>query len=229
MADLVHPAPPPVLLPTTDGRAFPVRRVLAIGKNYADHVAEMGGDPKASTPVFFSKPVDAVICPTAAAPHVPYPPQTENLHYEGEIVLALTAGGLNLSEEAASGAIGGLALGCDLTRRDLQAAARDAGTPWDMAKGFDHSAVIGAVTMGAALAPDATFSLSVNDSIRQRAEIVDMIWPPAAIVSRLSTFVRLAPGDLIFTGTPEGVGPLRSGDKVAIDGAGLTPLTFEIV
>lgn len=229
MTSFVFEPPAPVTVPTTDGRLLPVRRVLCIGKNYADHVREMGDDPKTTPPVFFTKPADAVIVPTAQAPGVPYPQATENLHYEGEIVLALKGGGRDLSVEEAEAAIYGAGLGCDLTRRDLQHAAKSKGMPWDMAKGFDHSAVMGAIMPGTSLGDDMSLKTRINGEVRQQAVVGAMIWPPAEIVAKLSHLVELKPGDLIFTGTPEGVGPLCRGDKVEIAAGHLPELHFDIV
>lgn len=228
MPDYVIPPRPPVSVPTTDGQLFPVRRIYLIGRNYADHVREMGGDPKKDPPVFFGKPPDSVIVPTADNPFVPYAPATADFHYEAEIVLALKSGGTALTEREAEELVWGTAVGCDLTRRDLQRSAKDAGAPWDMAKGFDDSAVLGRLQKGAALTEEMQLSLSLNGETRQHTTIEDMIWSPAEILSGLSKLARLEPGDLIFTGTPDGVGPLSRGDKVEISATGLPTLNFTI-
>jgi fumarylpyruvate hydrolase len=228
MPDYVVPPPATPAVPVLGGGLFPVRRIFCIGKNYADHVKEMGGDPADTPPVFFTKPADAVICPSDASPAVAMPPRTQNLHYEGEIVLALSSGGRDLDEDAARRAVFGCALGCDLTRRDLQHAAKEKGAPWDMAKGFDESAVMGPITRGHALGDDDALRLLVNDELRQQATVGEMIFPPARIISELSTYVTLAPGDLVYTGTPKGVGALVPGDRVRIELDGLEPLSFRM-
>jgi fumarylpyruvate hydrolase len=224
------PPPPPAVAVHGGGGAFPVRRIFCIGKNYADHVAEMGGDPKADPPVFFTKPADAVV---AAGAVVPYPPATDNFHYEGELVVALKSGGRDLPDAKSAGAlIFGHAAGCDLTRRDLQAAAKKAGGPWDAAKAFDHSAPIGPVArvedVPSARLAEARLRLCVNGAEKQSAPLAAMIWKTPEIIMELSKLFELRAGDLIFTGTPAGVGALKPGDavKVAIDG--LPPLDFRI-
>jgi fumarylpyruvate hydrolase len=193
---------------TTD--RFPIRRIYCVGLNYADHAREMGNDPKRDPPFFFSKPPDAVV---ASGARLPFPLKTADFHHEVELVVALGAGGTNIRAEDAAAMIFGHAVGLDLTRRDLQASAKKAGRPWDMAKGFDHSAPIGALTLGI---PPATapISLSVNGQVRQSGDLADMIWKVPEIIAILSTFVALAPGDLIFTGTPSGVGPIARGESL---------------
>ena len=216
MVALVFPALPTVTLPVT-GRAerFTIRRIFCVGRNYAEHTKEMGGDPEKEAPFFFTKPADAVV---ESGSRIPYPPATSNLHHEGELVVAIGKGGAMVSEEGAVAMIWGHAAGNDLTRRDLQAEAKANRRPWDMAKGFDKSAVVGPIRPGAL--PDARLRCSVNGAVRQEASISDMIWTPAAIIAALSQMVSLSPGDLIFTGTPAGVGPLNRGDtcKVEIEG-----------
>lgn len=216
MVALVFPALPTVTLPVT-GRAerFPVRRIFCVGRNYDDHTREMGGEPGTEPPFFFTKPADAVV---ESGSRIPYPTATTNLHHEAELVVAIGKSGAMVDEVDAPAMIWGHATGNDLTRRDLQAAAKAARRPWDMAKGFDKSAVLGAVRPGPL--PDAGLRCTVNGVTRQEARLSDMIWSPAAIIAALSQLVSLAPGDLIFTGTPAGVGPLKRGDtcKVEIDG-----------
>ncbi|GAB4526214.1 MAG: fumarylacetoacetate hydrolase family protein [Amphiplicatus sp.] len=208
---------------------FPVRRIFCVGKNYAEHVREMGADPRESPPVFFTKPADAVVESGAA---IPYPPCTDNLHYEGELVLALKAGGRDIaSPQEAERLVFGYAAGCDLTRRDLQAAAKHAGAPWDAAKAFDRSAPLGAIARkeGRPLGGDARLILSVNGEIRQDAALREMIWSPAEILIALSRLFELRPGDLVFTGTPAGVGPLVPGDRVEVRIGALPALGFSIL
>ncbi|MBA3908424.1 MAG: fumarylacetoacetate hydrolase [Rhodobacter sp.] len=216
MVALVFPALPTVTLPVT-GRAerFPIRRIFCVGRNYADHAKEMGGDSGKEPPFFFSKPADAIV---ESGSRIPYPPATTNLHHEAELVLAIGKNGAMVSEADAPAMIWGHATGNDLTRRDLQAEAKAARRPWDMAKGFDKSAVVGAIRPGPM--PDAMLRCTVNGALRQEARLSDMIWSPAAIIAALSQLVSLSAGDLIFTGTPAGVGALNRGDtcKVEIDG-----------
>lgn len=227
---LVFDAHPPAFVPVHNGGMFPVRRIFCVGKNYAEHVKEMGGDPKASSPVFFTKPADAIV---VGGNDVPYPQATDNLHFEGELVVALGKGGQDLqSREDAGSLIFGTACGCDLTRRDLQHAAKKAGIPWDTAKGFDHSAPIGTIGRWQDFPPNdfdaAHLVTRVNDEVRQDAPLTSMIWTVPEIIIALSKFFELKSGDLIFTGTPEGVGPLVPGDKVAIEIGSLPPLRFSI-
>lgn len=227
---LVFDAPPAIRAAVLGGDEFPVRRIFCIGRNYADHVREMGGDPKADQPVFFTKPADAIV---ASGSVFKYPQATANLHYEGELVIALKDGGRDIgSHEDAVALIFGQAAGCDLTRRDLQAAAKKAGGPWDAAKGFDNSAPIGPIAriedFPLELIGDAHLVLSVNGKERQRAALKGMIWSPAEIIMALSRLFELKAGDLIFTGTPQGVGPLVRGDRVEVMIGALPPLEFSI-
>jgi fumarylpyruvate hydrolase len=204
---------------------FQVRRIYCVGRNYADHAREMGGDPQRELPFFFSKPADAVV---PSGWRLPFPVKTSELHHEVELVIALNKGGANIHAADASSMIFGYAVGIDLTRRDLQAEAKETGRPWDMAKGFDHSAPVGAITRGL---PPATGSitLTIDGNLRQRGDLKDMIWSVAEIIAALSTYVELAPGDLIFTGTPAGVGPIRRGETVRGMIVGTEPIavTFE--
>jgi fumarylpyruvate hydrolase len=204
---------------------FPVRRIYCVGRNYAEHAREMGHDPKKELPFFFSKPADAVIGSGRA---LPYPPRTEDLHHEVELVVALGWGGVNVGSTDAASMIFGHAVGIDLTRRDLQAEAKKSGRPWDMAKGFDHSAPIGPLAPGIPPA-SGSISLSIDGEVRQSGDLKDMIWSVAEIIAALSTYVELAPGDLIFTGTPAGVGPIKRGESVRGMIAGIEPIeiTFE--
>ena len=206
-------------VPILDSDAlFPVRRILCVGRNYAAHRREMGGDDR-EPPFFFAKPADAV---APRGMDVPYPTATENLHHEIELVVALGAGGADVDADVALALVFGYAVGVDLTRRDIQAAARAKGQPWDAAKGFDHSAPIGAIRPADGRPPDGAIRLSVNDATRQDAWLSGMIWTIPEIIAEASKLWRLAPGDLIFTGTPEGVGPLVRGDRVfgEVDGVG---------
>jgi fumarylpyruvate hydrolase len=221
------PAPPMVEVAGADER-FPVHRIYCVGRNYEDHVREMGSDPKRDPPVFFSKPADAVVANGAA---VPYPPRTSNLHHEIELVVAIGLGGRDISLERALDHVFGYAVGNDLTRRDLQAAAKGSGAPWDVAKGFDHSAPISAIRRADEVGHLATGTiwLEVNGEPRQRAELSEMIWSVPEIVAELSTYFELQPGDLIFTGTPAGVGAVVQGDSLVGGIDGLDTLRTTIV
>jgi fumarylpyruvate hydrolase len=200
-------------VPVEGDKLFPVRRILCVGRNYAAHRAEMGGDDR-DPPFFFAKPADALVPPGT---DVPYPTATADLHHEIELVVAIGPDG-----------IFGYAVGVDLTRRDLQAAAKAKGQPWDSAKGFDHSAPISAIRKLDKIG-DAAISLSVNGEVRQKAHIGDMIWSVAEIVEQAGKLWDIQAGDLIFTGTPEGVGPLSKGDLVEGSVEGVGSLSFEIV
>jgi fumarylpyruvate hydrolase len=199
---------------------FPVRRIYCVGRNYAEHVREMGNDPKRDPPFFFGKPADTVVDSGA---HLAFPMKTSELHHEVELVVALSRGGANIGAADAAATIFGYAVGIDLTRRDLQAEAKKAGRPWDMAKGFDHAAPVGALTQGSPPQSGA-ISLTVDGQVRQRGDLREMIWSVAEIIAGLSAFVALAPGDLIFTGTPAGVGPIRRGESVRGMIAGIEPI-----
>ncbi len=213
-------AVPTVEIVGTD-RRFPVRRIYCVGKNYADHAREMGGNPDHELPFFFFKPANAIV---GARDAIAMPPRTANLHHEIELVVAIGNGGANIAPRDALAAIFGYAVGNDLTRRDLQAAAKADGRPWDMAKGFDRSAVVSSIRRAADTGHPAAARiwLSVNGELRQDGDIANMIWPVAEIIAELSTYVELQPGDLIYTGTPAGVGRIVAGDMVegGIDGIG---------
>ena len=204
---------------------FPVRRILCVGRNYAAHRAEMGGDDR-EPPFFFSKPADAVVPPGA---DVAYPPGTQNLHHEIELVVAIGKGGSDVAVEAALELVFGYAAGVDLTRRDLQAAAKDKGQPWDAAKGFDQSAPISAIRRWSGPAPHGGIRLTVNGDTRQDAALTDMLWSVPEVISQASKLWRLEPGDLIYTGTPEGVGPIVRGDQVAGEIDGVGQLSFRMI
>ncbi len=210
------PAWPSVAI-ARDARRFPVRRIFCIALNYAAHAREMGKEPAkgggGEPPVFFSKPADAVVESGAT---IPYPSLTSDLHHEIELVAALGRGGADIPVEQALDCVFGYAAGIDLTRRDLQTAARNAGRPWDMSKGFDHSAPIGAISPVAEIGHPTRgpIALSVNGVLRQCGDLSDLIWSVPEIIAALSRNVALEPGDLIFTGTPSGVGPLLPGDHV---------------
>ncbi|MCG8492491.1 MAG: fumarylacetoacetate hydrolase family protein [Sneathiellales bacterium] len=224
----LFPTPPVNSLPVKGSeKLFPVRRLYCVGRNYAEHTKEMGGDPEREAPFFFSKPSDAIVQNGSI---VDYPQQTSNLHHEVELVIALDKGGRDLSLAEAENCIFGYAAGVDLTRRDLQNEAKKKGRPWDASKGFDQSAPCSALTPKE-LVPEilsAEILLKANSAIRQRAHISDMIWSPSEIVAHLSGLFNLVAGDLVFTGTPAGVGALLPGDQVSASVTGLDILDFTI-
>jgi fumarylpyruvate hydrolase len=227
METVFEPMPCPSLAIAGIKARFPVRRIFCAGRNYADHVKEMGNDPKAERPVFFSKPADAIVEDGAA---IAYPMDTADLHHEVELVLALASGGTEISRDAALDCIWGYAVGVDLTRRDRQGEAKKAGAPWDAAKGFDNSAPIGALTPVEICGHSSAgrIWLSVNGAVKQDADLSTMIWNAAEIIAFLSRSWELKRGDVIFTGTPAGVGPLKPCDQVACGVEGLETLRFSI-
>lgn len=206
---------------------FPVRRIYCVGRNYAAHAREMGHDPNRDPPFFFMKPADAAV-PTPEI--VAYPTDTEDLHHEVELVVALAAGGQNLTPDAGLAAIFGYGVGIDLTKRDRQTALKDKGQPWERAKAFDASAPVSALHPVSAIGhPTAgTISLSVDGQPRQHGDLADMIWPVPDIIAKLSEIWTLAAGDLIFTGTPEGVGRLLPGALIEAAISGVDRLSFKI-
>ena len=230
----VFPPHPQPSLPVAGSEArFPVRRIFFFFFNYADHAREMGAADQASglePPFFFMKPGDAVIGGEGEI-SVSYPPITKNLHHEVEMVVALGAGGANVTVDAAKGLIFGYAVGFDLTRRDIQGKAKEKGHPWDMGKGFDQSAVCSEIHPVSAVDHPATghIWLKVNGEIRQDGDLVDMGWKVADIIANLSTMVRLEAGDLIYTGTPAGVGPIVQGDLLTAGVDGVGTLTARVV
>jgi fumarylpyruvate hydrolase len=198
---------------------FPVHRIYCVGQNYAAHAREMGSNPDREPPFFFLKPADAVVANGAT---LDYPQRTDNLHHEIELVVAIGTGGRDIPVNAANQHIFGYAVGNDLTRRDLQSAARKIGRPWDTAKGFDHSAPMTAIHPIAQTGAieSGRIWLTVNGEFRQEADISELIWSVPEIIAELSTLYELMPGDLIFSGTPAGIGPVRSGDRIegGVDG-----------
>ena len=213
---------PSVAVANTDLR-FPVRRIFCVGRNYAKHTREMGGDPEREPPFFFTKPADAVI---DSDTEISYPKLTKDLHHEVELVIAIGKGGENIPKEQANAHIFGYAVGIDLTRRDLQKIAKETGRPWDSGKAFDQSAPCAAITPVGDIADieQASISLSVNGETRQSGMIADLIWSIDEVISILSESFSLAPGDLIYTGTPAGVGPLVPSDHVVGKITGLNPI-----
>jgi fumarylpyruvate hydrolase len=202
---------------------FPVRRIFCIGRNYAEHAAEMGASVDRGNPVFFCKPADAIVADGA---DIPYPQATRELHHEIEMVVALHSGGTDIAEADALAHVFGYAVGLDLTRRDLQAAAKAKGLPWDTAKAFDHSAPLSAIRPADEIGHPqrAALTLEINGGIRQQSDISQMIFSVPEIIALLSRLFELKAGDLIFTGTPAGVGPLARGDVFAARLEGIAEL-----
>lgn len=227
--NFVLPAPSvPSLVVAGSRDRFPVRRIYCVGRNYADHAREMGADPMREPPFFFMKPADAVV---ADGEPVPYPPGTANLHHEVELVVAIGRQGRDILPEGALDLVWGYAVGNDLTRRDLQNAAKSKGQPWEVGKGFDQSAPIGPLHPVAKVGHPArgTISMSVNGTERQRGDLADMIWPVPAVLCHLSRLFTLMPGDLVMTGTPAGVSPVVPGDIMVCSIERLGNLTTQIV
>lgn len=228
MTDYVFPPPavPSVAVEGEDGR-FPVRRIFCVGRNYAAHAREMGHNPDRERPFFFLKPADAIVESGAS---VSYPPETTNLQYEIELVVAIGTAGFQVPVDRARDLIYGYAVGIDLTRRDLQFAARDAGRPWDWGKGFDRSAPCSAIRKTASVGhPErGRIWLSVNGTVKQEGDISELIWSVPEVISAIARSMALKPGDLIFTGTPAGVGPIVPGDVVTggVHGVGEIALTL---
>ncbi len=227
MMHYIFPPMSVVGLPIHDtDQFFPVRRVYCVGRNYADHAREMGSDPTREPPFFFCKANDAQsIIPVSPnqVNDLPYPPKTQNLHYEVELVVAIGQDGANLSAEQAKDLIFGYAVGLDMTRRDLQNAMKQNGRPWEIGKAFDYAAPIGEIYPVATVdIQNAAISLSVNGEPKQQGNINQLIWNVAETIANLSALFKLKAGDLIFTGTPAGVGAVVKGDKMLaqIDGLG---------
>ncbi len=215
-------APPTITaVPVAGGGSFPVRRVFCVGRNYAAHAREMGSDPDRELPFFFCKPADALLMNSA---DMPYPPMSKDLHHEMELVVAIGKGGADIAEADALSHVWGYAAGLDMTRRDLQNAAKKEGKPWDMGKGFDHSAPIGTLIPASKLADPTKgkIELKVNGAVRQVSDLSLLIWSVAETIAYLSKLVTLAPGDLIYTGTPEGVAAVQRGDVLegVVEGVG---------
>ena len=228
MSYTFDPAPVVTLPVVGSDQLFPVRRIFCVGRNYAEHTKEMGGDPEVETPMFFMKPGEALV---AEGGSFPYPNATTDLHHEVELVVALKSGGSNISPERAKAHIFGYATGVDLTRRDLQKICKDKRHPWDVAKGFENSAPCSAITPlteNLALSGSSSISLCVNKEVRQHATLGDMIWSVENIIYHLSRLFDLRAGDIIMTGTPAGVGAIKSGDEITCSIDGLSDLSFKL-
>ncbi len=225
---LLFTIPVPPAIPVL-GRAarLPVNRIFCVGRNYADHAKEMGVEVDREAPFYFTKPASAIVLSGAA---IPYPPGTTNYHYEMELVIVIGAPAFQATPEAAEAAIFGYAAGLDMTRRDLQLEARAKGRPWDLGKAFEQSAIIASITPREAFGTvgGQRIHLAVNGAVKQDARLSDLIFAPVEIVTHLSGYYHLEPGDIIYTGTPAGVGPVVPGDHLvgAIDG--LEPVTLTI-
>ena len=223
----VFPAPAQAVVPIAGSdESFPVRRIYCVGRNYAAHAREMGFDPDREPPFFFTKPADAIV-PSGAS--ILYPRVSNDVHYEVELVVAIGRGGVDIASDAALEHVFGYAVGIDLTRRDLQVQARQMGRPWDMGKAFDQSAPCAPLSRAGGQALDgAAIWLKVNGETKQHSDLSKLIWSVPEIISVLSSYVELAPGDLIYTGTPEGVGPVVAGDTMQAHIDGLPGLQVTI-
>jgi fumarylpyruvate hydrolase len=225
MSHVFAPAPAVAVPVVGSSDQFPVRRIYCVGRNYEAHAREMGHDPDREPPFFFGKPADAVLyVAPGASGEFPYPSQSKNVHFEMELVAAIGKQGKDIPADKALDYVFGYALGLDMTRRDLQAEAKKLGRPWDTAKGFDHSAPLGPIHPVAKVGhlEKSAIWLSVNGEEKQRSDISQLIWSVGDTIAYLSTLFELFPGDLIFTGTPEGVGAIQKGDlmKGGVDGIG---------
>ncbi|MBI5791855.1 MAG: fumarylacetoacetate hydrolase family protein [Rhodocyclales bacterium] len=229
---VIPAAPIPAVPVAGDAGSFPVRRIYCVGRNYAAHAREMGSDPDREPPFFFCKPADAVVAVTpGSTADIAYPSQTANYHHEVELVVAIGKGGRDIGIESANDHVYGYAVGFDMTRRDLQFALRDKGRPWELGKAFDQSAPISPIVPAARIGHPAAgrIWLTVNGTLKQEGDLADLIWSVPETIAHLSKYFELHPGDLIFTGTPEGVGPVVRGDRVVGAVAGIGELTIRIV
>ena len=220
------PAFPSVPVTGSD-RRFPVGRIFCVGRNYEAHAREMGGDPTREAPFFFAKFPQSIVQSGAT---VPYPPVSTSYHHEAELVIAIGQEGAALDLDRASAIVFGYAAGLDMTRRDLQNLAKEKGRPWDTAKNFAHSAPIGAIrpVAGNGHLAAGAISLTVDGAEKQAGDVADMVWNPFEVLVHLSKIERLLPGDLVYTGTPAGVGPVQPGNVVKVTIAGLAPLEVTI-
>ncbi|MCB2115150.1 MAG: fumarylacetoacetate hydrolase family protein [Rhodobacteraceae bacterium] len=228
MSDLLFPPPAPVLAPMRDGKGFvPVNRIFCVGRNYADHAKEMGAEVDREAPFYFTKSNAHL---TLSGTTIPYPPGTSDFQHEMEFVVVLGAPGFRVTPEDAPGLILGYAAGLDMTRRDLQGAAKDKRRPWDTGKDFEHAAILGPISPAGEFGRPGPqgITLLLNGEPVQRSTLSEMVWSVPDLIAHLSTLYHLAPGDLIFTGTPAGVGPVNPGDRLRGEVQGLAPLTLTI-
>jgi fumarylpyruvate hydrolase len=227
-AELIFTPPPTPTVPIAgEKRQYPVHRIFCVGRNYAEHAKEMGHEVDREAPWYFLKPATALVLSGAT---IPYPPETKNYHYEMELVVAIGAPAFRVSTNDAMRSAYGFACGLDMTRRDLQMAAREKSRPWDLGKAFEQSAIIAAITPKekfAVIGPQR-ISLTVGDSIKQDAKLSDLVWSVPELISHLSRFYHLVPGDVIYTGTPAGVGPVLPGDSIVGEIDGLAPVRLKI-
>lgn len=217
----------PVLAKTSSGDEFPVRRVFCVGRNYSEHTREMGFDPDREPPFFFTKWAETVV-PSGAT--IAYPPGTQNFHFEAELVVAIGVGGRNIARESAKNHIYGYATGLDMTRRDLQLIARDKGRPWDTGKNVEQSCPLGLIHPVSEVGhiDSGAITLAVNGDTKQSSNITDLIWPVEDVIVFLSALYRIEPGDLIYTGTPAGVGAVVPGDKMVVSIDGLSSIEITV-
>ncbi len=228
MTDLLFPPRPTPVLPVIGAAGFPVGRIFCVGRNYADHAREMGHEVDREAPFYFTKSAPSVLL---SGQDMPYPPRTSDLHHEMELVVALDKGGKDIPQEQAMAHVFGYGCGLDMTRRDLQAAAKDKRRPWDTGKDFDNAAILGPLTpkAGGGAIDDLVIRLQVNGETRQQATLGDMVWSIPELIADLSTLYTLHPGDLIMTGTPAGVGPVMPGDALRGTIGDFAPVETRIV
>ena len=228
MSDLLFPvAPHPSIAVKGEAKRFPVSRIFCVGRNYAEHAKEMGFEVDREAPFYFLKSATSIVHSGAT---IPYPPGTSNYHYEMEFVMAINGNAFKTTPERAMDIVYGYACGLDMTRRDLQISHREKGRPWDFGKDFENAAIISEITRASefgAIGPQA-ISLAVNGAVKQNARLADLIWKAPEIISHLSRYYHLAPGDLIYTGTPAGVGAVKAGDKITGTIDGLAPIALTI-
>lgn len=225
---MIFDLPPPCLARNINGDAFPVRRIFCVGRNYAAHAREMGGDPNREPPFFFTKWAETL---AHDGDVIAYPQKTADFHYEAELVVAIGRSGRNIAAADALGHVYGYAAGLDMTRRDLQQAARGEGKPWDFGKNVEQASPLGAIVPAGEAGFDpgqGAIRLTLNGAVKQDADLSDLIWPVADVIAFLSQYYRIEPGDLIYTGTPAGVGPVVVGDKIVVTIEGLPALNVSI-
>lgn len=226
MSNYVIPAPEMATIPVTGGGEFPVRRVYCIGRNYAAHAVEMGHDPDREPPFFFQKNSNNL----DASGEFPYPPHSDDVHHEVELLVALKSGGTNIALEHALGHVWGYAPSIDMTRRDLQGMAKKMGRPWEISKAFERSAPVGPLQPVSETGHlnNGRIELAVNGKITQTGDLSQMIWKVPEIISHISEYFELRAGDVIMTGTPSGVGPILRNDVMSVRIKGLEPLSVKV-
>ncbi|MEM1074677.1 MAG: fumarylacetoacetate hydrolase family protein [Pseudomonadota bacterium] len=226
MSDFVIPVPPTISVPVQGGGQFPVRRVYCIGRNYAAHAVEMGHDPDREPPFFFQKNPDDLNTSGTFS----YPPKSTDVHHEAEVAVFLKAGGTDIPLETALDHVYGYALSLDMTRRDLQGVAKKMGRPWEIGKAFAASAPVGPVHKAEDVGhlSDGKLTFSVNDEVKQEGNLNQMIWKVPEMISYLSEYFTLAPGDVILSGTPAGVGPVQKGDEMKVEVEGLGAMVVKV-